>query len=225
MNLITILVLAAFGMVQEAKQDDKKPATPFLKSKITELDKLFRASIKANTSAKTTADKQDAAERHQEILIEWCESLEGEQVDFEVVIEDIIKKEVAYFAKTTTSTYLLPFKSNPNRLPYMPLVANQSLFFELSDDQKEMLTIGTKLKVTGNLLVASYKDPRGVYNWREFATDRVELLKVNINGIVISGNGVVKIPETPHSFYLDEVKLEVIGVPKPVKPTKPTKSK
>ena len=160
------------GMAEKAVEEPKKPSTQprvdssDLKSKIIEIDSLFRASEKEFASAKTTADKHDALNKHAEIFRKWGAAHLEQAWEFEVVVSDVVKTQGTYYASTRPPVLLESFIDGKK-----PLVSNR-LMLELSDEQRKALNVGDKLLVNCKISVVENTERSFVKN-RNSANSRL----------------------------------------------------
>ncbi len=61
----------------KSKENTKPNPTAVLEKKLKELDQLYRTASKEIAKAKTSADRDDTVKKHQEVLTNWAEGLEG----------------------------------------------------------------------------------------------------------------------------------------------------
>ena len=143
-------------MSEKTVEEPKKPTTPptvdrsDLRSKIIEIDRLFRASEKEFTSAKTTADKHDALNKHAEIFRQWGAAQIEQAWEFEVVVTDVVKIQGKYYALTQPPVLLESF--NDRKKP----LASDALRFELTDEQRKALNVSDKLLV--NCMIRAFEN-------------------------------------------------------------------
>ena len=196
------------GMAEKAVKEIKKPSTQpsvdrsDLKSKIIEIDRLFRASEKEFASAKTTADKHDALQKHAEIFREWRATQREQAWEFEVVVSDVVKTQGKYYASTQPPALLESFTDGKR-----PLVSNR-LMFELTDEQRNALNVGDKLLVNCMILVVENSE-----------NSRLFTVRVTEQFLQGTGNYLPRIIQPFQiDFMMDAIEISVVEVKKDKQP-------
>ena len=209
---LMILIVLCFqdGKPAESKPIEKKQTVPILKAKIIEIDNLLKASFKEIASNKTTVAKQETADKHMALIDEWCKKQAGEKWDFEVVIDDLVRKDAVIYARVSPPSLLLPFVSATTPL------RSHTIWIELRDEQKDIFTIGVKIKVNASVNIAPLgKKPVGVLFVLDDGTpvDRIPILFMLFIGAPALTNEVnrIHVRELPYVCVLEEIELEVVG--------------
>ncbi len=205
----------------EVEEKPNAPATkliggqPDLKSKIVEIDKLLKDSRREVAATKTTADRQDALIKHAEIVHDWAETQTELQPDwdFEVVVNDVAKVGDGYFARTGTAKLLESFLNQGTGL-----MISDRHSFTLTDEQRKIITIGSKLLVRCKIQISIGKcEESTVIGGRRvlFRLCVDDGVLGSYQGGVTKGFAVV--------FCMDETEISVADVKKgpQTKPSKP----
>ena len=198
------------GMAEKAVEEPKKPSTQprvdssVLKSKIIEIDSLFRASEKEFASAKTTADKDDALNKHAELFRKWGAAHLEQAWEFEVVVSDVVKTQGSYYASTQPPALLESFIDGEK-----PLVSNR-LMLELSDEQRKALNVGDKLLVNCKISVVENRN-----------SENSRLFTVRVTEQFLQGTGNYN-PQIIRPFQIDfmmgAIEISVVQVKKEKQP-------
>jgi hypothetical protein len=149
--LTTFLILLASFLSPQDKQQPKADPTLAIKQFLVEADKRYKAAIKDFRQAKADADQDETVEKHFDSFLEWITSLDGLEVSFDSKVTNVTKHP----ASGTLSAFATPPKEMQafGIDAHKPILARQTCKFEIDEEQRKELVLGTNIRITAKLRI------------------------------------------------------------------------
>lgn len=203
--MVCLLMLALAVFLGDDKQLGEKTPDPklALKTILMEADKRYKSAIKECRSKKTSADRDECAEKHVTDFADWIDSKNKLPVEFECRVINVVrdKNSGAYVAVLTNPKELAGFApGNESK----PVWTKADIRLPIEEEQKEGLEPGATILIRSELSVglASNKHVANL----DF------LFCVENDVLVMSGEGVQPYDQRFSSVpvSLDEIEFEVV---------------
>lgn len=140
----------------DKKQEKAAPSvglTP--KSFVTEIDRVFKDARSEIAMGKTSADKQDSADKHTKIIVDAIEKFDEQDFEFETTIKDVVRAERENEYRVIVS------HSDPIKwfsVHNAPLSTVDNLSFPIVGEDRSEFAIGRGVIVRAKISVSRERD-------------------------------------------------------------------
>ena len=174
------------------------------KSFVSEIDRVFKQARSEIATGKTSADKQDIADKHSKIIVETIEKFDDQVFEFETKIKDVVRGEAQNEYRVIVS-HSDPIKWFSNG--GAPLQTVGTLNFSIVGEDRSEFLVGRNIIVRGKISV-TIDQVMGT----NFA--RVYLGSGSV------ANDTAKVPQKTLVLTLREIETEFVPEKSGSKPTK-----
>lgn len=200
------------GESKPEKKDEKlsKSVAVSPKEFLSAIDRVFKDARSEIASGKTSADKQDFADKHAKIIVETIEEYDGQDFEFETKIDDVVRgnRQDELAVIVSHSEPIRWFKPSSGKAA--PLKTVDKLRISIANEDRSEFAVGRSITLRAKLSVTTiewYDSPETNFAW------------VIVDSNFVAG-GLAKVPTRTVVLKLRDIETEFIPEKSSAKPKK-----